>query len=157
MPEITLVKNNENKIVGLSPADKKSFALFKRNLEKLEQGEMCVIKTNLPRIGGFHRLHMKMEQEVFQAQERIENFDMFRDWLKIGSGFVEWMAGAKGGVIPVPKSISYAECDEGVMREFHTNAVAFLRSPHATKYLWKHLSPVQGAEMMEAILSGLGQ
>lgn len=157
MPEITLVKNNDNKIVGLSPADKKSFALLKKNLKMLEPGEFCIIKTKLPRIGGFHRLHMKMEQDVFQAQERIAVFDNFRNWLKVGSGFVEWMAGAKGGVIPIPKSISYAECDEGVMREFHENSVQFLRGEHAIKYLWPHLTPIQGGEMIEVILSDLGQ
>lgn len=157
MPEITLVKNNENRIVGLSPADKKSFALFKKNLEKLEQGEMCMIKTELRRVSGFHRLHMKMEQDVFKSQEMFENFEQFRNWLKIGAGFVDWVGGENGQLIPIPKSISYTACDEGVMREFHTNTVAFLRGTYATKFLWPHLLPLQGAEMMEAILGNLGQ
>jgi hypothetical protein len=154
MPEITLVKNNENKIVGLSQADKKSWVLFRKQLNELEYGEMCVIKTNMPRIGAYHRFHMKLEQTVFQSQERIESFEQFRNWLKVGAGFVDWMAGPKGGVIPIPKSISYADCEEGEMRVFHNDAIAFLRTPHATKYLWKHLSPVHGAEMIESILSG---
>jgi hypothetical protein len=55
-------------------------------------------------------------------------------------------------VIPIPKSISYAELDEPAMREFHADMLAFLRGPHAAKYLWNHLSPEKAAEMMDSVL-----
>jgi hypothetical protein len=62
------------------------------------------------------------------------------------------MAGPKGGVVPIPKSISYRKCEEGVMRQFHDDAMAFLRTDYACKYLWPHLSSLQAAEMMETVL-----
>jgi hypothetical protein len=97
---------------------------------------------------------MKLESAVFEAQERIPQFEMFRYWLKVSVGHVTWMPGAKGGVVPVPKSISYAELAEPEYREFHDECLKFLRGPHAAKYLWPHLTGLQAAEMMESILEG---
>lgn len=157
MAEITLTKDDTGRLVGLSEADKAALSSFKRRTTEMEPGEICSIETWNPRKGSYHRRHMKIEATVFQSQERIANFDMFRDWLKVGAGFVVWMAGPKGGVIPIPKSISYKKADEDVMREFHKNAIAFLRSEHATRYMWPHLDAQQGADMINTILRGFGE
>jgi hypothetical protein len=152
MPEIILTRNDEGKIVGLSDANKRAWARVKNQLTELDIGEIFRFKYDAKRMGPFHRFHMKFESTVFESQERIEHFEMFRDWLKVGSGFVVWMAGPKGGVIPIPKSISYAECDEDEMREFHRSSVDFLRGAHAPKYLWPHLTPEAAAEMMRTVI-----
>jgi TusA-related sulfurtransferase len=157
MSEITLVKNDQGQIEGFGEADKRAWNRFKKNLRSMEPGELVKITTKAPRVGAFHRRHMKMENVVFDSQERIGNFDQFRYWLKVGAGFVDWMAGARGGVIPVPKSISYEKCDEDEMREFHRDAVDFLRTDHAAHYLWPHLPVEQALEMIEVILRGFGE
>ena len=100
---------------------------------------------------------MVLETRVFQAQERIKSFEQFRLWLKLGSGFVDWMAGPRGGVVPVPRSISYKKCDEDAMRQFHDDAIEFLRTEHATRYLWPHLDAAAGESMIEAILGEFGE
>ena len=64
------------------------------------------------------------------------------------------MAGPKGGVIPLPKSISYTELEEPEMREFHQNMMIFLRGDHAAPYLWKHLGN-KSHDMMSTILENL--
>lgn len=139
---------------GLSDDDKKSWRRFWNWILKAGSGEILSIETWMPRVGSFHRMHMVMETKVFRGQERIKNFEQFRVWLKIGAGFVDWMPGPKGGVVPVPRSISYKKCDEDKMRRFHDDAVAFLRTEHAQKYLWPHLSPFMAEQSMEVILSG---
>jgi hypothetical protein len=171
MPEITLVKTSDSELTevernalnalmfggmfdGLSQDDKRSWRRFWKSMLNLSSGEICSIETWMPRIGGFHRMHMLMETRVYQSQERIASFEQFRYWLKIGAGFVDWMAGAKGGVVPVPRSISYKKCDEDAMREFHRNVVDFLKSTHATKYLWPHLDNNAGTEMIHTVLEG---
>jgi hypothetical protein len=140
-------------IDGLSDADKKSWRRFWNWIMKSGSGEIFSIETWTPRVGVFHRRHMMIETTVFKAQERISNFEQFRSWLKIGSGFVDWMAGPRGGVVPVPRSISYKKCDEETMRRFHDDAMAFLRTSHAQKYLWPHLTPQQAEEMIETTLA----
>ncbi len=140
-------------IDGLSDKDKKAWRRFWSWFNKAGSGEILSIETWTPRVGVFHRKHMAMESKIFQNQERIASFEQFRSWLKIGSGFVDWMAGPKGGVVPVPRSISYKKCDEETMRQFHDDMVTFLRTEHAQKYLWPHLTPFMAETMIESILT----
>lgn len=138
---------------GLGDVNRKRWRRFVGMLFGMEPGEMATIKTHKARSGPFHRRHMKMEQVVFESQERFEDFDRgFRDWLKVGAGHCHWYPGPKGGVFPVPDSTSYANMEEGEMREFHDKSVAFLRTEHAGKTLWRHLSPTARIEMVEGIL-----
>lgn len=142
----------ESGIHGIDEKNQKSWKRFLRNLFSLEDGEIAEIGTRIPRSGPFHRFHMAMEQALFDAQERFTEFEQFRNWLKIGSGHVVWVPGAKGGIVPLPKSISYMELTEEDMREFHRNLLIFLHGPHAAPYLWKHLGE-KSFEMMDSILS----
>jgi hypothetical protein len=137
---------------GLGELHKKRVRRFFAWLLQLEPGEMATIDVVQPRSTPFHRFHMKLESTVFEAQERIQHFEQFRYWLKVGAGHVVWMAGAKGGVVPVPKSISYAQLPEPEFREYHEDCLTFLRSEHACKYLWPHLTQDQARQMMDATL-----
>jgi len=168
MSEIVLTKRNEfslsdaqsvllretlfGMIDGLSDADQKSWRRFWNWIVKARCGEIFSIETWAPRHAAFHKRHMVLETYVFRSQERIKSFEQFRTWLKVGSGFVDWMAGPKGGVVPIPRSISYKKCDEDLMRQFHVDAIAFLREPHAQKYLWPHLTPQMAEAMLESVM-----
>lgn len=138
---------------GLGDRGKKQWRRFVNGLMRLEPGEIVTIRTHKKRSLGFHKRHMLIEQRVFEAQERFEAFEQFRNWLKVGSGFCDWCAGPKGGVIPIPKSIAFDELEEGDMREVHEDMVAFLRSHHATRFLWRHLAEPARTEMIESILA----
>jgi hypothetical protein len=141
---------------GFNRDDKRAWRSFWKRVMGMEPGEMAVAEMLFPRSGPFHRRHMKIEQSVFDAQERFTDFEMFRDWLKVGAGWVEWCAGPKGGVIPVPKSISYAKADQDEFKKYHGQVVEFLRGPHAARFLWKHLGE-QADEMMDSILRGFNE
>ena len=142
---------------GLGDRGRKQWRRLWNGLLRLEPGEMVGISTVQPRLGWFHRKHMALEQAVFEVQERFEDFESFRAWLKVGAAFVEWYPGPKGGVIPVPRSISYAKLEQGEMEQFHADAVAFLRTEHAGRTLWKHLGERQRIEMIETILQGFNE
>lgn len=139
---------------GLGDRGKKQWRRFVNGLMRLEPGEMVEIKTHRARLGWYHRKHMALEQAVFESQEKFTEFESFRTWVKVGAGFVDWYAGPKGGVIPVPKSISYAKLEQSEMEQVHGNVVDFLRTEHATKTLWKHLSAQAQMEMIDGILMG---
>jgi hypothetical protein len=140
---------------GLGERGQKQWRRFWNRLMRLEPGEISTISSHLARSGPFHRRHMLIEQRVFEAQERFEDFDQFRYWLKVGSGWVVWAAGPKGGVVPIPRSISYAKADEVEFQDFHQKSMGFLRGPHAARYLWPHLDDPH--QMMDSILSGVGE
>lgn len=138
-------------IDGVGERNQRRWRRFWSRVLKLEPGEVQTIKTSLPRSGPFHRRHFAMEQAIFDAQERFEHLEQYMYWLKVGAGWVTWAAGPKGGVVPIPRSISYAHADEDEFREFHTAVVRFLRGPHAARYLWPHLK-CDADEMMDSIL-----
>lgn len=142
----------EQALRGVDEKNHKRWLKFLRHVFSLEHGEVAEIGTRIPRSGPFHRFHMAIEQAVFDAQERFADFEQFRNWLKIGAGHVTWVPGAKGGIVPLPKSISYAELEEDEMREVHNNMLVFLRTDHCTGYLWKLVSPEQADATMQAIL-----
>lgn len=142
---------------GLGEHGKKQWRRFFNMLMRLEPGEMVSIKTHKARSGPFHRRHMVIETAVFEAQEKFDSFEQFRNWLKVGAGFCDWVPGPRGAVIPVPKSIAFAKLEDGDMRQVHDDMAAFLRTEYAQKTLWKHLSVLQRSEMLETILRGFGE
>jgi hypothetical protein len=139
-------------IDGLGEVGKKSWRRFVNGLFKLQPGEMVEIKTHRDRSGPFHRRHFALESALFESQERFEHRDQMFYWLKVGAGWVTWCAGPKGGVVPIPRSVSYAKADEDEFRDFHDRVVTFLRGPHAARYLWPHLDEGKAAEMMDGVL-----
>jgi hypothetical protein len=141
-------------IDGLGDFGKKQWRRFFNMLMRLEPGEMVEISVYKERLGWYHRKHMALEQRLFEAQERFEDFKAFRDWLKVGSGFVDWYPGPRGAVMPVPKSIRYAKLEQLDMEKFHDDMLVFLRTEHATKTLWKHLGLTARIDMIETILGG---
>ncbi|WP_234775196.1 DUF1367 family protein [Paraburkholderia tropica] len=173
MTDITLVKRTDlqldeaqratlrlalfEMIDGLGESDQKSWRRFWQWITRAGAGEIFSIETWAPRHAGFHKRHMVLEATVFRSQERIKTFEQFRIWLKIGAGFVDWMAGPRGGVVPVPRSISYRKCDEETMRQFHEDAIDFLRSEHAYRYLWPALASDAAGQSMESLLEEFGE
>lgn len=144
-------------IDGYRDPDKKSWRRFWRKIKTLEPGEFFVFEITFPRSSPFHRRHMKIESEVFNAQERFEDFEQFRYWVKVGAAWVIWAAGPKGGVVPIPKSISYAKADQDEFERFHVQVMEFLRGPHAADYLWPHLKGPKATEMMDQILTAFDE
>ena len=137
---------------GWSAFDKKGWRKLWKRLMSLEPGECAEIDFVIPRSSPYHRRHMAIENAVFEAQEKFDDFEIFRDWLKVGAGWVVWCAGAKGGVVPIPRSISYAKADQAEFEQYHKQIIAFLRGPYAAPFLWKHLGN-QAHDMMGSILN----
>lgn len=139
---------------GATDKDTKAWNNFLRAMDGAGSGEFFTFKIERKRSGRFHRLHMAVVSAVFKSQERVEDFEAFRLWLKVGSGFVTWMTGPKGGVVPVPRSISYSSCSEEEMRSFHDGCVAFLRTDHAAHYLFPKAPIELAAAGLTELLAG---
>jgi hypothetical protein len=125
-----------------------------RQIMDAEVGEMFRWALKRDRSGPYHRRTMMILGRVFDAQERFEDEEQFLNWVKIGAGHVVWAAGPKGGVVPLPKSISYKAADQDEFMVFHQGAMRFFRGEHAARYLWNHLPADQAAGMMDTILTG---
>lgn len=137
---------------GWTKTDKSAWRKLWKRLMALEAGEFAVIEFVIPRSSPYHRRHMAIESAVFDAQERFVDFEQFRYWLKVGAAWVIWAAGPKGGVVPIPRSISYAAADQAEFEQYHAQVIEFLRGPHAATYLWRHLGD-RAHDMMDAVLN----
>lgn len=137
---------------GWSAFDKKGWRKLWGRLMRLEPGEFAEIEFVIPRSLPFHRRHLKIEGNLFAAQEKFSDFEIFRDWLKVGAGWVVWCAGPKGGVVPIPRSISFAKADQAEFEQYHQQIIEFLRGPYAAPFLWRHLGD-QAHDMIDSILN----
>lgn len=160
MPGEGILSGVRNFLFGLFDGwrkdDKRGWRKIWKRLIDLEPGEFAVIEFVIPRSGPYHRRHFAILNAVFDAQERFDDFERFRDWLSIGAGHVTWVPGAKGGIVPLPKSISYAKADQSEFEEYHRKVIAFLRGEHAGPFLWKHLGN-DAHWMVDSILAEFGE
>ena len=140
-------------IRGLNTQHDSRWRRLVNRLLRAEPGEVFRLRNLTERSGPYHRMHMRFEQALFDRQERWPHLKGMRDWLKVGAGWCDWAPGPRGGIVPVPKSLSYEDCSDDEMREVHEAMVAFLRTPHAQRHLWPHLKAPQRSEMFEGILA----
>lgn len=103
------------------------------------------------RSGGFHARHMTIEGRIYENQETFITRKAFRLWLKSGAAFGEYVA-SNGALVFEPSSLSYEEASDDDMREFHEDAMRFLRTPDALQTLWPHVHREQRLARFEAFL-----
>ena len=144
-------------IAGSTGDDQQRWKKLWSRIVRASAGEVIRVAFTFDRSGAFHRRHMAMEQAVFNAQERFSDFEQFRNWIKVGAGWVDWCAGAKGGVVPIPKSVSYSKADQVQFEEFHKKVLSFLWGEYAHRFLWRHLSENKSYEMMASVLQEFDQ
>lgn len=173
MPEITLVRQHDVQVTeeekavarkvmfgivdGLGEKGQKQWRRFWSSVLRLGPGEMMEVSTRQERVGPYHRRHMLLESRVFEAQEAFDNFNQFRNWLKVGAGHCDWYPSPRGGMFAVPNSIAYSNLEQGAMEEFHSNAVTFLRTPQAWRVLWPHAKHEAAFDRVEMILGAMGE
>jgi hypothetical protein len=137
---------------GLGEVNKSRWRRFWAFIVRAEVGEVFDIVTHTARLGWYHRKHMKLETRLFDEQERFKDFEQFRNWLKIGAGHVDWFPGPRGGIVAIPRSISYPKMEQGEFEEFHAAAVAFVRTPKAQRTLWPKAPAAHAAGFVEQVL-----
>lgn len=136
---------------GLDEQNDRRWKRFWKRIWDGEPGEVFHIDSLVERSGPYHRMHMAVEQALFDRQDRFTNPSRFRDWLKTGAGFGTYaMVGDRMRFVPA--TTKYEDCSDDEMREFHDSMLVFLRTPHAQRFLWRHLTSQQRSEMVESLL-----
>lgn len=141
---------------GIRGLDEKHDKRWRRHWSRIIKaavGEVFHFEDIVDRSGPFHRMHMAMEQCLFDRQDQWATLASLREWLKTGAAWGDFALNAKGVMKFVPRSTAYEACSDHEMRELHTAMLAFLRTPGAQRKLWPHLNPMARAEMLESILN----
>ena len=153
MTTIVITRDNTGKLVGFGEKDKKAYAAFQRRIKELEPGEIYRLTVWFPRNQKLHGLHFVMISAVFEQQEQFDDADKLREWLYVGAGFCDFLPGPSGRMVAIAKSVAWDKTDDQDFSEVHGKVIDFLRTPHATRFLWPHLSDPEQAEMADSILS----
>jgi len=142
-------------IKGLDATNDARWKRFWGRIWNAEAGEVFHLEHLIGRSGPFHRMHMAMEQRLFESQDRFNTLEKLRLWLKAGAAWGTYQYSEKAGrMVFVPASTSYDKCSDDEMREVHRDMVAYLRTDYAQKRLWRHLKRQAREEMVETILAG---
>lgn len=139
-------------IDGCTDKDKKAWRSFWRGVGNAGSGEYFSITIKRQRSGPFHRLTFVVLNTVFKAQERFDDFRVFRQFVKLGAGFVDYLPTPDGELRAVPKSQSYDECSEEEIRQFLDDVKTFFRTARCQKTLWPDASPKSAEQGMENLL-----
>lgn len=149
MTELVVYKTESGQIAGLGEKGRRAWEKFCRILAELAVGETMKFSYNLPRSPRHHRYFFAKMTGLLERQERFENLHDLLEWLKVGAGHVDFMPGALGEVIAMPRSIAWINLEEQEFIEFHREATDFLWTPHAMAYLWSHLPPEHRYQCIE--------
>ncbi len=142
---------------GVDARSQRAWEKWWKRLQAAELGTVVRVEASVPRLGWFHRMHMRMLQAVYDAQEPFGSFDSFRHWVCIGIGHCDFAPGPDGALAAIPRSIAYSALDQAQFYEVHLQVLDWLRSPRATGYLWPHLTPAARELAVDALLTPFEQ
>lgn len=138
---------------GATQKDKKAWRRFIKAMNVARVNDYFEITIKRQRNTQFHRLTMAVILAVFKAQERFEEIGIFRQWIKVGCGFVDYIPDVTTGELrAIPRSQSFDDCSEDEAREFFDQMCTFMRSADCCATLWKDAPIERSMEGMMRIL-----
>jgi hypothetical protein len=149
MPSITVFRGDDGKLAGFGEKGGRAMAKFKRTVDSLEAGQTLTFSFKLPRSPVHHRFFFWKINGLFKRQEKFVDDKWMRDWLTMGAGFCDLMAGADGAPMMMPRSLNFDDMDEAEFVELHRQINDYLWTDRAQAFLWPHLSAVQRHDMVE--------
>ena len=151
MPTVTLALDANKKLNGISERDRKAYAKFRQRIESLGN-KSITFKWSEPRSGPHHRRFFAILNTIFDAQDQFDNPDDLRLWLEVGSGHCTFVPGPTGKMVALPKSIAYDRLDETEFTEVENAVLKFVKTEHARRFLWAHMSDGVSEQMISVLL-----
>lgn len=152
MSEVVLYKDESGKLAGLGEKGGRAWAKFQALVRSLEIGETLKFSYWAPRSPGMHRRHFVILAQVYEHQDQFVDEHKFRMWVQVGAGFCDLYPGPHGKPVAVPHSIAWDKLDDADFAEHHAAVIGFLRSTHATRFLWPMLDDKAGDDMINTLL-----
>lgn len=156
MAKLALRVDELGKLDGLTPADCRGYARFKKKLGLLRPGDTITFEHRFPRSPKFHRLHFAMLGALFDNQEQFANPEDLRKWVEVGAGHCAFVPGPKGRLVALPLSIAYDSLDDAEFYEHHIKVTSFLRTVQSTRFLWPEIGDVAASAAIEGLLAEFG-
>jgi len=78
-----------------------------------------------PRNSQFHRKCRVLQDVIYDNQEKFNDKESFREWLKLKTGLYIWMTDPRGKKYPKTKSTAYDKMDEVAHTEWYNKLLDF--------------------------------
>lgn len=140
MADLIVVRQEDGTLNGLGEKGRRAWAKFEKKLNELDVGETMKFSYQLPRSRPHHAFFFAKLTGLLERQERFNTNEELLEWIKVGAGHVDFLPGARGELIAMPKSINWVMLEEQDFIEFHRAMNDFLWTEHAMAYLWPHLT-----------------
>jgi len=149
MTSLVIFKNDNGHLDGFGDRGRRAWAKFRKIIADLEVGETMGFSYQLPRSPQHHRFFFARMQALLDRQESFADLDHLLIFLKVGSGFVEFMPGPGGQLVAIPKSIAWEKLEEQDFVETKRAIWDFLWTDDAQQALWPEMSPMQRYVMVD--------
>lgn len=149
--DVVLVRTEEG-LRGLGEKSGKHYDAWRKHVRGMEVGETVRFTWKKPRSPKFHSLFFAMIGNLFDTQEQFQDPKQLRGWLLVGGGHCDFVPGPNGRMAAMPKSIDWESLDDIEFKDVVDAVWAFLRTDHATRFLWPLLSEAMRLEAVERLL-----
>jgi uncharacterized protein DUF1367 len=109
---------------GWTAEDQQTYDRFRRRLAHMENGECFKLEFSVPRNIEHHKKFFALVSLIAETSDVYDNRDKALTAIKIVAGHCDFVPHPESGeLIPVPRSISFANMDQLEFDEFYENAV----------------------------------
>ena len=96
--------------------------------DKLSQflGKEVKVSISQPRNIRFHKKYFALLAVGRDMADTNYNSEQFRAYVTVGAGYCEFLTDKEGGVVAIPKSISFAAMSEDEFERLYQDTVSFI-------------------------------
>lgn len=149
MPSAEVVKMANGQLRGFGEADHNAYKRFRARVKRMGPGEFFTLSWKFARNLAHHRKFMALVTYVAQNSDVYDNKDKALVAIKIAAGHCDFVADPKGGgLVAVPKSISFDRMDQDAFDEFYEAAI---------RGVINHVLPHMNRVSMETALANVSE
>lgn len=100
-------------------------AIESEKAEQLRGKELMATFTQSRNI-RFHKKFFALLGVARDMADTDYNAEQFRAYVTVGAGYCEFIQDSEGGVVAIPKSISFAKMDETEFNRLYNDALTFI-------------------------------
>lgn len=152
MSKVVITKDEQGKLCGVSAADQRAYARWRKRAVELEPGQTITFSFWLPRSPEHHAFFFLKLNRLLGQTEAFDDDVKLRHWLLMGAGHCDFVPGLDGTPNAIPKSMNFEKLDEAEFCELQRSVDQFLWTERAQSTLWPQLSPQQRWDCMDSFM-----
>lgn len=140
----------ERGLRGATDDDHAAWVKFRQRLEVMKPGGYIKVETARPRNPGHHRKFFALLRLVSDNSEVYNTKEKALTAIKLVTGYADPLIDPRtGGLLMIPRSISYESMDQDKFDEFYSQAIDGI-----LQHILPHMTRTQMDRLIDIIISG---